>query len=80
MDEKIKIYKSDKVYEKKNPWIVIKGDIRASFKTKEEAEDFAKNEMPKYYRDPITFDLKKEGNWRKSKSKMFGIKLPEVKW
>ena len=48
------IYKSKLVYEKKHPWIVVKDDIRTSFKTKKEAE--------KFYIDPVTFQVKKESD------------------
>ena len=37
--EKIYIYKSNKEY---NPWIIQKGVITASFKTKKEAENYRK--------------------------------------
>ena len=45
----VTIYKSSQVCEKKHPFIVAYGDIRASFKTKAQAERFKKNEMSKYY-------------------------------
>ena len=38
--EKITIYKSNLVYEQKHPWIITKGDIKASFKTRKEAEKY----------------------------------------
>ena len=41
-DEDISVYKSD--YDKAHPWMVAKGDIMASFKTKEEADKFKKEE------------------------------------
>lgn len=40
--EKIYIYKSNKEYNKKYPFIIKKGDITASFKTKKEAENYRK--------------------------------------
>ena len=40
--DKIYIYKSDREYNRKHPWIIQKGDIIASFKTKKEAENYRK--------------------------------------
>lgn len=58
--EDIRIYKSEKPYNKAAPFIVVKGDIRASFETMKLAKQFAKKEMPSYYIDPVTFETKKD--------------------
>lgn len=42
----IKIIKTDKPYCKPFSFVVVKGDIRASFKTLKEAQECAKKEMP----------------------------------
>jgi len=58
VSSRILIYKSDAEYDKSNPYIVSKGDIRASFKTKSKAIKFARTKMPYYYIDPITYQTK----------------------
>lgn len=53
----IGIYKSKNSWEAAHPYIVYKGDIRASFKTKKEAENYAKKDMPHMWVNPVTFNV-----------------------
>lgn len=63
--ERIRIFKSKYKWDKKRPWKISKGDMIASFRTKQQATKF-RSEIRKYYLDPITFGLKrkyyKDGN------------------
>lgn len=54
--EKTIIYKSKFRWDKKNPYIVARGDLRASFKTRKQAENYKKT-IKKMYFHPITFKI-----------------------
>ena len=69
MADKIGIYKSKLSYEQKHPWVVHKGDIRASFKTKPEAQKYAKNEMPRMWVNPVTFNVYKDNKPKRVSSR-----------
>ena len=47
--EKITIEKSDYEWDKKYPYIVRHGDLRASFNSLEKAKEYARHEMPYKY-------------------------------
>ena len=50
----ISVHKSDYDWDSERPWVVSKGDCRASFGTEKEATNFAKVVMPYAYICPIT--------------------------